>query len=121
MGWTISLNPESLPDSLPVCAAPAWPQSVEEFELLVAAVQDELVHFAFCRLRSHADAEDAVQDVLVRAYLTREKHRAVTGVRPYLFRMVANRCTDILRQRQRAERRRAPSDPDDLAVNPTVE
>ena len=118
MGWTIPFTLQATPDTAPMDTAARWPQSVEQFEGLVKAVQDELVHFAFCRLRSLEDAEDAVQDVLVRAYLEREKHRAVTGVRPYLFRMVANRCTDVLRQRQRAERRRDPSDPADLAACP---
>jgi RNA polymerase sigma-70 factor (ECF subfamily) len=117
MGWTIPIALPSAPDAAPMDAAGRWPQSVEQFEGLVEAVQDELVHFAFCRLRSLEDAEDAVQDVLVRAYLDREKHRAVTGVRPYLFRMVANRCTDVLRRRQRAERRRDPCDPADLAAS----
>src|ERR1017187_1991093 len=115
MGWTIPLTLAATPETAPVDGTVRWPQSVAEFERLVEAVQDELVHFAFCRLRSLEDAEDTVQDVLVRAYLEREKRRGVTGVRPYLFRMVANRCTDILRQRQRAERRRDPSDPADLA------
>jgi RNA polymerase sigma-70 factor (ECF subfamily) len=105
----------------PAEGAVCWPQSVEEFEILVEAVQDELVHFAFCRLRSLQDAEDCVQDVLVRAYLEREKRRGVTGVRPYLFRMVANRCIDILRQRQRAQRRRDPADPAELAGCPEPE
>ena len=118
MGWTIPFTLQATPDTAPMDTAASWPQSVEQFEGLVKAVQDELVHFAFCRLRSLEDAEDAVQDVLVRAYLEREKHRTVTGVRPYLFRMVANRCTDVLRQRQRAERRRDPSDPADLAACP---
>ena len=125
MGWSIPLTLQAMAQTEPLDTAGRWPQSVEEFELLVGAVQNELVHFAFCRLRSLPDAEDTVQDVLVRAYLDREKHRAVTGVHPYLFRMVANRCTDILRQRQRAERRRAPSDPADLAIpeaqDPAVE
>jgi hypothetical protein len=118
MDWTIPFTLQATPDAAPMDAAGRWPQSVEQFEVLVEAVQDELVHFAFCRLRSLEDAEDAVQDVLVRAYLEREKRRAVTGVRPYLFRMVANRCTDVLRQRQRAERRRDPSDPAGLAAGP---
>jgi RNA polymerase sigma-70 factor (ECF subfamily) len=79
-----------------------WPQTVTQFEALVEAVQDGLVHFAFCRLRNLPDAEDAVQDVLVHAYLERARHCAITRVRPYLYRMVANRCTDLLRKRQRA-------------------
>ena len=119
MGWTTPLTLQRTPagqDTAPLDAAGRWPQSVEQFEALVEAVQHELVHFAFCRLRSLEDAEDAVQDVLVRAYLDRAKHRAVTGVRPYLFRMVTNRCTDVLRRRHRAEQRRDPSDPADLAA-----
>ena len=121
MGWTMPLTLQGTSETAPVDAAASWPQSEDEFERLVEAVQDELVHFAYCRLRSLEDAEDTVQDVLVRAYLGREKHRGVTGVRPYLFRMVANRCTDILRQRQRAERRRDPADPADLAGRPGAE
>jgi RNA polymerase sigma-70 factor, ECF subfamily len=84
--------------------AAQWPQTVAQFEALVEAEQHGLVHFAFCRLRSLPDAEDAVQDVLVRAYLDRARHSAVTRVRPYLYRMVANRCTDLLRDRLRRER-----------------
>jgi RNA polymerase sigma-70 factor (ECF subfamily) len=118
MGWTFPRTLHAPPEAAPLGAAGRWPQSVEEFERLVETVQDDLVHFAFCRLRSVADAEDAVQDVLVRAYLEREKHRAVTGVRPYLYRMVANRCTDVLRRRQRAQRREDPTDPVDLAAPP---
>ena len=87
MGWTMPLTLQATPETEPVDAAGRWPQSVAEFEDLVETVQDELVHFAFCRLRSLEDAEDTVQDILVRAYLEREKHRGVTGVRPYLFRL----------------------------------
>ena len=88
----------------PTETAEQWPQTVAQFETLVEAVQDDLVHFAFCRLRSQPDAEDVVQDVLVQAYVDRLRFCAVTRVRPYLYRMVANRCTDLLRKRQRAGR-----------------
>src|SRR5260370_6742858 len=104
MGWIIPLTLQRTPvrpETTPLDAAGRWPQTVEQFEALVEAVQHELVHFAFCRLRSLEDAEDAVQDVLVRAYLDRSKHRAVTCVRPYPFRMVANPCTDLLARPRR--------------------
>jgi len=77
-----------------------WPQSIKEFEALIDAMQHRLVQFAFCRLHSREDAEDAVQDVLVQAYRDREKHRAVANAVPFLFRMVANRSTDVLRRRK---------------------
>jgi DNA-directed RNA polymerase specialized sigma24 family protein len=42
-----------------------WPQTIDDFDRLVEATQDELVQFAFYRLGNQADAEDAVQDVYV--------------------------------------------------------
>jgi RNA polymerase sigma-70 factor, ECF subfamily len=94
-----------------------WPQTVAQFEALVEAVQDDLVHFAFCRLRHLPDAEDVVQEVLVHAYLERARHCAITRVRPYLYRTVANRCTDILRRRRRMQPlagQREPAAPEPL-------
>ena len=52
MGWTIPLTLQAARETAPADAAGRWPQSVEEFELLVDALQHELVHFAYCRLRS---------------------------------------------------------------------
>jgi RNA polymerase sigma-70 factor (ECF subfamily) len=77
-----------------------WPQTIDEFDRLVEATQDELVHFAFYRLGNRPDAEDTVQDVYVQAFRDRVKQRHITEVRPYLFRMVRNRCTDVLRRRR---------------------
>jgi len=76
-----------------------WPQSVADFDALIEATQQRLIQFAFCRLRSLADAEDVVQDVFVQAYRDRERHRDVDNAVPFLFRMVANRSTDLLRKR----------------------
>jgi len=78
-----------------------WPQTVDEFDSLIGATQDELIHFAFYRLGNQDDAEDVVQDVYVRAFRDRNKRKHITGVRAYLFRMVSNRCIDVLRARSR--------------------
>ncbi len=79
-----------------------WPQSMAEFDALIEATQHRLIQFAFCRLHSAADAEDVVQDVFVRAYRHRERYRKVDNAVPFLFRMVANRATDLLRKRRHA-------------------
>ena len=78
-----------------------WPQTVAQFECLVEATRDELVNFAFHQIGNHDDAEDVVQDVYVQAYRDRSKRQSITDVRPYLFRMVRNRCIDLHRYRQR--------------------
>jgi RNA polymerase sigma-70 factor (ECF subfamily) len=79
----------------------SWPQSAAGFDALIEATQHRLIQFAYCRVQSLADAEDIVQDVFVRAYRERARYRHVDNVVPFLFRMVANRSTDLLRARKR--------------------
>lgn len=75
-----------------------WPQSAAEFDGLIEAFQDRLVHYAFRRLKDFHEAEDVIQEVFVKAYTCRGEMRHVTRVAPYLYRMAANLCTD--RQRR---------------------
>jgi RNA polymerase sigma-70 factor (ECF subfamily) len=77
----------------------AWPQTRREFEALVDACLDRLVRYAFSRLGNLQDAEDVVQEVFVRSFADRSKRKNITAVGPYLYRSVANACTDLLRKR----------------------
>lgn len=88
--------PTGVADVLPVLS---WPQSVADFDALIESTQQRLIQFAYYRLRSLPDAEDVVQDVYVRAYRDRARYRDVDHVLPFLFRMTANRCTDLLRKK----------------------
>ena len=86
----------------------AWPQSKEDFERLVEVYLQRLVSYAFCRLGSIHDAEDVVQEVFVRVYArqfgrAKMKIAKTSPVGPYLYRMAANACTDLLRKRRRSE------------------
>jgi RNA polymerase sigma factor (sigma-70 family) len=74
-----------------------WPQTVPEFERLVDAYLDRLVRFAVRKLGNVQDAEDVVQNVLTGVFRDRAKRRAVAAVGPYLYRSVANACTDRMR------------------------
>jgi RNA polymerase sigma-70 factor (ECF subfamily) len=74
-----------------------WPQTMPEFERLVDAYLDRLVRFAGRKLGSVHDAEDIVQNVLIGVFRDRAKRRGVTAVGPYLYRSVANACTDRMR------------------------
>lgn len=80
----------------------SWPQSPKEFETLVDAFLDGLVRYAFRRLGNIHDAEDVVQGVFVRAFAERSKRKKISRVGPYLYRMVANACTDLLRKCRRS-------------------
>lgn len=85
----------------PVTWDGAWPQTLDEFERLVETLQDRLVRYAFRRLGSLHEAEDAVQQVLVQAYANGRKGMKVTHVGAYLYRMLSNHCNDLLRKRNR--------------------
>lgn len=76
-----------------------WPRTPREFEALVDAYLDRLVLYAARRLGNIHNAEDIVQDVFVRVYVEMDGHRTVRQIGPYLYRMVANACTDSLRKR----------------------
>ena len=78
---------------------PAWPQSRSEVASLVDAYAGGLVRHAFRQLGNYQDAEDMVQQVFVRALVGQSNHRRVSTVGPYLYRSVANACTDLLRRR----------------------
>jgi RNA polymerase sigma-70 factor, ECF subfamily len=80
-----------------------WPQTVPEFERLVDAYLDRLVRFAVRKLRNVQDAEDVVQNVLTGVFRDRAKRRGVAAVGPYLYRSVANACTDRLRTKNYAD------------------
>jgi RNA polymerase sigma-70 factor (ECF subfamily) len=77
-----------------------WPQTICEFEAVVEAYQHELVRYAYHRLGNLQDAEDVVQEVFVRAYRDRDKRKDIAGVAPYLYRMVRNLSTDMIRRRR---------------------
>ena len=78
-----------------------WPQTLDDFDRLVEAFQDRLVRYAFRRVGNLHDAEDVVQEVLVRAYGSRTERKGVSSVSAYLYRMASNCCTNHLRARER--------------------
>lgn len=92
-----------------------WPQTVEQFERLVDIYLSRLVRSAYRRLGNLQDAEDVVQEVLVRVYAQRSDRQAISRVGPYLYRCVANACTDVLRKRSGDKRLGKPSDVNEIA------
>lgn len=78
-----------------------WPTTRDEFAALVDAYADRLLRYAVRHVGNMQDAEDLVQDVFAKAF-TRPRHDQVISVGAYLYRSVANACTDHLRRRGRS-------------------
>lgn len=70
------------------------------FNRLIAAYQDRAFRLAVHLLADPMDAEDAVQDAMVAAYLALPTYRG-GSFQSWLFRIVTNRCMDDLRRRKR--------------------
>jgi RNA polymerase sigma-70 factor (ECF subfamily) len=86
--------------------------NANEFESLVEPLRGELVAHCYRMLGSLADAEDVVQDSMVRAWRSWENFEpqhddARRSVRGWLYTIATNRCLSLL---GRAGRRELPAD-----------
>ncbi len=85
----------------------------EAFRLLVERHSHALFRLAYRMTGNEHDAEDVVQEALVKAYrgLDRFEERALVGT--WLYRITSNCAFDLLRSRQRRGRLVGGGDPDE--------
>ena len=89
----------------------------EACAMLVAAYGGEILGTCISRTGDRSLGEDAAQDAMARALVGLEDYRGQAGLRPWLHRIAANRCVDLLRSRTSHRNRRAPvAALDDLAA-----
>ena len=70
----------------------------ELFEVLVQRYESELFHFIFKRVGNREAAEDIFQHVFFQVHLRRDTFKEGLELRPWLFRIAANRTIDYLRK-----------------------
>jgi RNA polymerase sigma-70 factor (ECF subfamily) len=85
----------------------------QAFMLLVEPVLPAAYRIAVGMLRSESDAEDAVQEAVLKAWRHFGRFRRGSDIRPWLFTIVANECRSQRRSRWWSVIRRSDA-PDDL-------
>jgi RNA polymerase sigma-70 factor, ECF subfamily len=87
--------------------------SPESFGELVEPFRRELIVHCYRMLGSIDDAEDAVQDALVRAWHGRHTFQVSISLKAWLYRIATNACLDAI-----ARRKRTRTSEDSLGVGP---
>ena len=79
------------------------PQEVldkEAFCAQVIACQETMFRTAKAILRQDQDAEDAVQEAICTAFASRDSLRDVQRFKPWILRILTNKCYDLCRKRR---------------------
>ena len=72
----------------------------EAGRLLVEAYGGEIIGTCVSRMGCQESGQDAAQDAFARALVALEDYRGTGGLRPWLHRIAANRCIDLMRSRR---------------------
>jgi RNA polymerase sigma-70 factor (ECF subfamily) len=78
--------------------------SVTELERDLESHRRELTGFCYRMLGAGAEAEDAVQDTMIRAWRALDEFEGRSTLRSWLYRIANNVCLDMLRSPQRRAR-----------------
>ncbi len=79
-----------------------FPQTPADLAGFVRKNQDRLVRHAFFRLGNQEEAEDVVQEIMIRVYQEQGSRQHIDKASSYVFRMVYNACLDQLRKKSKS-------------------
>lgn len=74
----------------------------KEFIDIYMPLHDAVYRVAYCLLESQQDAEDAVQDLYIKLWNSRDSLDAVRSPRPYCLTLMRNICIDRIRKASKA-------------------
>lgn len=99
-------------------------QSKDQFKQLLAPHIEVMYRMAYRWTQSQADAEDLVQDVLVRLATRLEEMQAINDLKPWLLKVLYHRFVDLYRSQKvsplvGADTLSADYDPDSRSETPT--
>jgi RNA polymerase sigma factor (sigma-70 family) len=91
---------------------------VESYAHIVEAYQKPIYRYCCRLLGSQTEAEDAVQDILVKAYQHIGTYRPIVSFSSWLYKIAYHHCLSLIRKRQRHLKIMALFQPDPPAESP---
>ena len=73
----------------------------EAFADLIRQYHKKVMGYCLSMLSNHTDAEEAAQDIFVKAFRSLDRFKGNSSFSTWLYRITANHCLDILRKRNR--------------------
>lgn len=73
----------------------------EEFRLQFTSLTPDLYRIAYRFLEDEAEAKDAVQDLLVKLWNSRDTLDGIASIRAYSYTLMKNLCIDRIRRKKR--------------------
>lgn len=71
-----------------------------QYALIVKAFQQPIYRYCYRLLANRQDAEDAVQDILVKAYQSLHQYKRSVHFSAWLYRIAYHHCLNLLRKRR---------------------
>ncbi|MCM3698853.1 RNA polymerase sigma factor [Paenibacillus macerans] len=89
-----------------------------QIEKIVQRIQQPIFRYCCRLLGNRQDAEDAVQDVLFKAYQSIGRYRPTASFSSWLYRIACNHCLNLLRRRRMQSRLMRIFKPEATTENP---
>jgi RNA polymerase sigma-70 factor (family 1) len=70
--------------------------NIDSFHTVILPMKDKLFRLAYSIVREQAEAEDIVQDVLVKLWIKRDEWKYIENLEAYCFRVTKNTSLDRL-------------------------
>ncbi|MDA3867854.1 MAG: RNA polymerase sigma factor [Salinivirgaceae bacterium] len=72
-----------------------------DLQTVLYQYKDQLYRFAFSIVKNEQDAQDVLQDVMVKMWTNRDHIAITTGWKSYLMQAVRNKCLDYIKRHSR--------------------